>query len=632
MVLNHEFEYVLDYHSYGEYILYPWGHISDKTEDDETFRKLTNQMKYFVPSYIAGKITDIMYPVNGDTADWYYGEQTEKDKILGFNFEVNSMYEGGFRPPVNLIIPTSQKHFRLLANLIGYEIEGGSENSFDADSIIYFMQQYDTDKVTIIGETPQELDDLLIYPNDGSSISGAGLDETQISRIPPEDYLSYLSYWENYEDIVYVQDNYSMALMASTYASLINAPLIIEGTDLDTGNVFVDKNIICVGSVTPLGSSCFEQYNLESLQQRYVDDTNTDKIILVNPNDLSMFATDFLYPEKSGGSIVKLYAGTSLIAPFLAGAKHEVIIPITAISSYSEADASIEENLNRLYNIDVLLESDGDGFLEEFYLTIVANGEAIPYRAEWDIAADQYYYANFDDNGGGPNISVGRIFGMTSSDFSSLVSRTLFYDELKNNDKATFMVTSTFGWIDPGDIPGVVEEWSQRFEEVRSEVVFEPKEGYRSYDYEPSLWNDNDVISYNDHGDNNWAGIYSTDIPLLDNSIIFNYACSTCATQASNSFCGRAIRQGAIVHIGAVEVAYALNTVFRDSLNNIYYKDMTVGQGFSRAYGASLREGDIDYFGENLEVDPGNFKMITFIGDPTLQLRPQLVNKIDATW
>ena len=35
-------------------------------------------------------------------------------------------------------------------------------SAFDADSIIHFMQQYDTNKVTVVGETPQELDDLLM--------------------------------------------------------------------------------------------------------------------------------------------------------------------------------------------------------------------------------------------------------------------------------------------------------------------------------------------------------------------------------------------------------------------------------------------------------------------------------------
>ena len=52
-------------------------------------------------------------------------------------------------------------------------------DSFDADSIIYFMQQYSPDKVTIIGSTPQELDNLLVADPE----LGAGLSINQIKRI-----------------------------------------------------------------------------------------------------------------------------------------------------------------------------------------------------------------------------------------------------------------------------------------------------------------------------------------------------------------------------------------------------------------------------------------------------------------
>ncbi|MBU1129651.1 MAG: hypothetical protein KJ949_03410, partial [Nanoarchaeota archaeon] len=98
--------------------------------------------------------------------------------------------------------------------------------SFDIDSSIYFMQQFNTEKVTIIGETPQELDNLLIAEPE----LGAGINQNQIKRIKTEDYLSY---WESYKDVVHVEDNYELGLMASTYASLLNAPLIIQGTNLD---------------------------------------------------------------------------------------------------------------------------------------------------------------------------------------------------------------------------------------------------------------------------------------------------------------------------------------------------------------------------------------------------------------
>ncbi|MBU3913689.1 MAG: hypothetical protein KKE50_06370 [Nanoarchaeota archaeon] len=189
---------------------------------------------------------------------------------------------------------------------------------FDIDSSIYFMQQYSPDKVTIIGQTPQELDNLLI----ASPELGAGLQQNQIQRINPQDYRGY---WQSYNSAVYVEDNYELALLASTYASLINAPLVIEGTSNDNPSVLDGRNLICVGSVSPT-QGCSETYNLEQLQQKYVQETNTNKIILVNPNDLNIKVTEEFQPEKSANPINEIYSKTSLAAPILASAKKEIIM------------------------------------------------------------------------------------------------------------------------------------------------------------------------------------------------------------------------------------------------------------------------------------------------------------------
>ena len=126
--------------------------------------------------------------------------------------------------------------------------------SFDADSIIYFMQQYNTQKATFIRFPKLELLRLMIAQPD----FGVGLNSQQLKLIFPKDYFSY---WGFYKDMVYVEDDYEKALLASSYASLINAPLIIKGTNLDKDAYFIaDKNIICVGNVN---RNCNEQYSLE---------------------------------------------------------------------------------------------------------------------------------------------------------------------------------------------------------------------------------------------------------------------------------------------------------------------------------------------------------------------------------
>jgi len=112
------FDYVFDYHSYGEMILYPWGHITSPTPDDDVFKDLSQEIKTILPSYISGQPYELLYRVNGDSMDWEYGEQTEKSKIIAITFEVNTSSEGGFRPPASKIQPTCEKHLQVLLKIL----------------------------------------------------------------------------------------------------------------------------------------------------------------------------------------------------------------------------------------------------------------------------------------------------------------------------------------------------------------------------------------------------------------------------------------------------------------------------------------------------------------------------------
>ena len=197
--------------------------------------------------------------------------------------------------------------------LIFNKSEDIPSQGFDADSIIYFMQQYSPDELTVIGDTQQELANLLVAEPE----LGAGLLLEQIGSITSKDYLSY---WKSYKDVVYVEDDYELALLAATYASLINAPLIIQGTELDLETSFSNKNIICVGNANPTRAECNEQYNLEQLQQKYVDKTSTDKLMIVNPDDLEISSLNVYETDKSQ-KIINLFSRDSLSSPILASAK-----------------------------------------------------------------------------------------------------------------------------------------------------------------------------------------------------------------------------------------------------------------------------------------------------------------------
>ena len=219
-----------------------------------------------------------------------------------------------------------------------------SENpSFDVDSIIYFMQQYQNgqEKITVVGQTPQELDNLLVTPPE----AGAGISHEMVKRISPRDYLSY---WQNISEIVYVEDNYELALLAASYASLINAPLIIKGTSLDNDAVFSGKEIVCVGNV---GSerNCKENYNLEQLHNKYAEMTKTKKFIFINPDDLDSGTLDSLKPRHSNEENIKLYQRESLVSPLLAAGKQELILPVRG-KDYKSIDQQMKSELKKFYS------------------------------------------------------------------------------------------------------------------------------------------------------------------------------------------------------------------------------------------------------------------------------------------
>jgi putative cell wall-binding protein len=272
----------------------------------------------------------------------------------------------------------------------------GENKGFDADSIIYFMQQYQKDnseRVTILGKTLPELDNLLV----AQPTLGAGLKTGDIKRISAQDYLSY---WKNYRDVIYVQDNYELALLASTYASLLNAPLVIQGSTLDKSETFSGKKVICVGNVAPIGSKCEEEYNIEGIKKSYFDRTKSNKFMLVNPSDLSISErTGFYYTDKSG-KILNKYTKDSLAAPFLASAKHELLI-FADSSNYLAVDKTVKENIGNYVALpsDTVFEckageSCSEGFQEKTnYLEVYEN--TVAFDLPEDIISEEKFHLYF---------------------------------------------------------------------------------------------------------------------------------------------------------------------------------------------------------------------------------------------
>lgn len=88
-VESHDFKLSLNYHSWGGYLIYPYGYTQKPAEDAEVFKELggllTRENRYV---YGTGLET-VAYPTNGDADDWMYGAQ-DKPSILSMTPEIGT--------------------------------------------------------------------------------------------------------------------------------------------------------------------------------------------------------------------------------------------------------------------------------------------------------------------------------------------------------------------------------------------------------------------------------------------------------------------------------------------------------------------------------------------------------------
>lgn len=537
--------------------------------------------------------------------------------------------------------------------LIYHEEEGG----FDADSVLFFLKQYNAKKVVLVGDMPEDLDNLLIAdgytyiveaesvmpslsPMTGGVITeippvrreditappirGIDLTPDWLTRISPDDYTRY---WSRYNTFVICEDNYQLGLLASVYAAYINAPLFFEGripADIDLSG----KRIITVGRTSYTG---VERYTLEQLERRLLELYPTDKIILANPNDLTIRLTKEIFQPYTtllnGAQIEETYSKTSLSAPFLAVGKNEFILT-TGNTEVTAIKADITAKIIR-YS------------LNPKYLTIMASPPAIQmerFSDDWDWyeEVDNHIYGDIDSDGF-QDLAVGRIFTLTPSDVSAYVARDLFIEYMgKSNNFASL--------------------WPNYFSDMKVEGKSADRE-MRSAGYnDNSVYLDGAVrglnaerdlkkkayIAYLDHGNYaGWGGgIYTYDLRTnytkMSPSIVLSNACLTCAYTATYSyantndlFCSNIIKHGAMAHIGAVEStggAVAFSQVIVDEL--LHGKD--IGQAFlkfrkineinyrlySRAFGTEERTYNSHYI---------------LLGDPTLKIIPASPTLLEET-
>jgi len=103
----HDFLFTINYHSYSNLLLSPWGYTPNPPPDNDQFLAFAGYLT-MENNYTYGPANVTIYEVNGDSDDWMYGEQDTKNAIYAYTAEIGNSNDG-FWPSVSRIIPLCQK-------------------------------------------------------------------------------------------------------------------------------------------------------------------------------------------------------------------------------------------------------------------------------------------------------------------------------------------------------------------------------------------------------------------------------------------------------------------------------------------------------------------------------------------
>jgi hypothetical protein len=296
-----------------------------------------------------------------------------------------------------------------------------------------YLARFPATHVTHIGQAPEALRDGFFLPPGAREINAVLEIQQQVLEENAGD--------GNLMIVIAAADDYAVGLIAAVFAALRHALLFF----IDQKNIgryqrmaalIQDKQVVCVGGVADevkalLGIEQATCYSDAELRQLYLKETLTQKLILVNPADNF---SQFVVTEENAVVGINLHAffgSLSLIAPFLAAAKHELILPVFSTNPHT-IDQDIEAFVRKM---------ETDWKVQAHYLTIFASPEAIPmamslgwhtfpYGDIW-VELDSRYYGSLGANADEVDLAVGRICGITTSDCSAYVARVLFYDVLR---------------------------------------------------------------------------------------------------------------------------------------------------------------------------------------------------------
>ncbi len=135
----HDFKICLNAHGYGEILLHPWGDDNIVgLPDSVSYYKLSEPMTWTNRYKFGQTFNTLGYIVNGDSDDWMYAEQEEKNKIMAFTPEVGNWNQGGFWPSPSEIVPIAvdcMPQNLLAAHMAGAYAQVSDESTLNIETL-----------------------------------------------------------------------------------------------------------------------------------------------------------------------------------------------------------------------------------------------------------------------------------------------------------------------------------------------------------------------------------------------------------------------------------------------------------------------------------------------------------------
>jgi carboxypeptidase T len=390
---HRQFVLAIDYHCYSNVLIYPWGYIAGSETPDSLIYHAYSKLMTEVNAYAWGTPDQTVgYSANGASLDWYYGEQSTKNKIIGFSPEAGDANDG-FWPASNRIETIAKVNIE--QNIYIARFAGKYAKAYDLSPYIISQQSgyfnFDIQRLGLASPatftvslqpitanlvsvgSPKVFSSLAVLEQDTDSIS-----YTLDGGIQSGDMIQYLLTIDN---VLYT--------VSDTITKIYGIPIIVFSDD-------------CGGTTnwnTGGWGICSSQYHTppssiaDSPSGNYADDTNKE-ITLYTGIDLTNAATAILnfwakWDIEAGYDYVQLSAsvsGSSTWAPLCGkytkpGSTYQVVnSPLYdgTQSSWVQEEIDLSDYIGQSVKLRFKIVSDlgvtGDGFyFDDVIVTIIDN-------------------------------------------------------------------------------------------------------------------------------------------------------------------------------------------------------------------------------------------------------------------